>query len=155
MVQQVQNLLFGDAKDFQAFGASVFSALNSNSRLWRFQNIGEKFDQRFVGAVFGCGSLQTNFEGTTPDAGDFVFAGARLNAYGEDDGSGGGVLGNFWKGHVAGLRDAESIVRGRCSDGEKRDTPQPSGAGDVSEERSCKWRFWRCINPRELRAKDV
>ena len=55
-------MLAGDAANFHALGAAAFAALDSNSRLWRFQKIGKEFDQRFVGAIFQGRRAEPDFQ---------------------------------------------------------------------------------------------
>lgn len=79
-MEEIENLLPGDASNLHTFVAAVFTALDSNSGFWGFQKIAEKSDQGFIGAVFDGRGAKTNFQRSTKSAGDFVFAGARLDA---------------------------------------------------------------------------
>ena len=71
----------GHAEDFHSLGPASITGQNSNSRLRPFQNLGQEFAQRFVGAVFDGRGLQSNLQGAVHQACDFVLAGSGLHAH--------------------------------------------------------------------------
>src|SRR5258705_7106810 len=79
-MEEIENLLPGDATNLHAFVAPVFAALDSNSGFWGFQKIGEKSNQSLIGAVFNGRGAEANFPRPTEGSGAFVFACARLDA---------------------------------------------------------------------------
>lgn len=106
--EQLIDLLFGYAADFDAFCAASLAAQESNSGFGRFQKVGKEFDQGFVGAVFQRGSLQANFDGAGHFAGDFIAGSAGLDAHLKNDCGGGGVFNNVE--HDEDLPGAPDIV---------------------------------------------
>jgi hypothetical protein len=90
--EQLFDLPLGDAADFDAFCAASLAAQESNSGYVRFQKAGEEFNERLVGAVFQGGSLQANLNGSGYFAGDFIVAGAGLDAHGKSHCGVGGVF---------------------------------------------------------------
>jgi len=78
--EQGQDLLRLNPANLDALHAAVLTAEDSNSGFRRFQKRGEIFADSFVGAIFDCRSLDSQLERSVHDAGDFVAAGARLNA---------------------------------------------------------------------------
>lgn len=106
-LKQVFNLLPSDANDFDALGAALFTAPDSNSRFRGFQNGGEELDKGFIGAIFDGGSAEANFHGAIDDAGDFVAAGAGLHAHGKCDGAARGVDGK--------IDEAQRVTLSPCS----------------------------------------
>ena len=77
-------LLPGHSSNLNPFGAVSIAAEDSNSRLRRFQKLGEKLDECVIGAVLHCRSLQSYFQRAVHFSGEFIFAGAGLDADGEN-----------------------------------------------------------------------
>lgn len=84
MRKQGHDLFWLNATNLDALHAAVLAAEDSNSGFRGFQKSGEIFAHGFVGAVFDGGGLDSDLERSIDDAGDFVAAGARLNANMED-----------------------------------------------------------------------
>src|SRR5258707_13269481 len=100
-MEEIENLLPGDATNLHTFVAPVFAALDSNSGFWGFQKIGEKSDQGFIGAAFNGRGAEPNFQRPTEGSGDFVFAGARLDADIKGQRAACRVFGNFQETHLS------------------------------------------------------
>jgi len=80
-------LLPGHSSNLNPFGAASIAAEDSNSRLRRFQKPREKLDQGVIGTVLDCRGLQANFQRASHFAGDFILAGAGLDADRKDRGA--------------------------------------------------------------------
>ena len=80
MREQRQDLLRHNATNLDAFQPAALAGEDSNSGFRRFQKSGEIFDNRFVRTVFDGGSLDSYLECTIENTGNFIAAGARLNA---------------------------------------------------------------------------
>lgn len=88
-----------NAEEFDALGATLFAAPDSNSGFGGFQKAGEKLDKRFIGTVFDGWGAQADLQCAVHYAGNFIAAGAGLNADGEGDGAAGWILGNVQETH--------------------------------------------------------
>ena len=88
-----------DTENLHTFVAPVFAALDSNSGFWGFQKIGQKSNQSFVGAIFDSRSAEANFQRSAEGAGNFIFAGAGLDADIQRQRAARGVFGDFEKTH--------------------------------------------------------
>jgi len=82
--QQGFHLPTCDAIDGDALGSAAVAREDSNSRFGPFQKTGEEFTESFVGAIFHGGRAEPDFQCAFDDTGNFVAAGARLHAHGEN-----------------------------------------------------------------------
>ncbi|HEV2195263.1 MAG TPA: hypothetical protein VGR55_06755 [Candidatus Acidoferrum sp.] len=72
------NLARGHSANLDTFYTATIAAEDSNSRPGRFQKLRERLDERVIGVVLHCRSLQPNFKRAVHFPGELVFAGAGL-----------------------------------------------------------------------------
>jgi hypothetical protein len=109
---ELLDLKFSYATDFDAFYAAAFPAEDSNSALGSFQKFGQEFDQRFVGTALYRGGLQPYLQGAGHCAYDFVLASAGLYSNSKNDGAGRDVFYNVQHQEatkLAGIAQVASI----------------------------------------------